>query len=112
MPRKSRESKQSCERKYPLLKIDIEVIKKAGTEGILEKENLSKQIGSIHVSIANRIEEMEERISAIVKMIEEIDSLMNENVKYKNVTGVPWKILEPYLYPLYSRWCLEFRRAP
>jgi hypothetical protein len=54
--------------------MDIETIKKTQTEGILKMENLVKQTGTIDVSITNRMQEMEERISDIEDTIEETDS--------------------------------------
>ena len=47
------------------LKIEIETIKKSQRETALELENLGKRSGVIDVSITNRIQEIEERISGI-----------------------------------------------
>ena len=44
-------------------------------------EKVGKQSGTTDVSITNRIQEMEERISGVEDTIEEIDSLAKENVK-------------------------------
>ena len=52
------------------LKIEIEAIKKSQMEAILEMENLGKRTGTAEVSITNRIQEMEERISGIEDTIE------------------------------------------
>ena len=47
----------------PDLKIEVEGIKKTQNEEILEMENLGKIIATTYVSITNRIQEMEERLS-------------------------------------------------
>jgi predicted nucleic acid-binding Zn-ribbon protein len=52
------------------LKIEVEAIKKTQSEGILEMENL----GTTELSITNRIQEMEERISGIEDAIEEVNA--------------------------------------
>ena len=44
-------------------------------------ENLGKGTGTTDASITNRIQEMEERISGVKDTIEEIDSLVKDNVK-------------------------------
>ena len=46
-------------------------------------ENLEKRTGITHTSITNSIEETKERISDIEDTIEEIDTLVKENVKSK-----------------------------
>lgn len=43
------------------LKMETEIIKKTQTKGNLEMENLDKPTGTTDASIANRIQEMEER---------------------------------------------------
>ena len=45
------------------LKMEIESIKKSQKETTLELENLGKRSGVIDVSITNRMQEIEERIS-------------------------------------------------
>jgi cell fate (sporulation/competence/biofilm development) regulator YmcA (YheA/YmcA/DUF963 family) len=47
------------------LKMEIETIKKTQREAILEMANLGKKSGSTNASITNRIQETEERISAL-----------------------------------------------
>ena len=47
------------------MKIEIEAIKKTQTKGILEMENLGKGTGATDISITNRIQEMEEKISML-----------------------------------------------
>lgn len=43
------------------LKMEIKVVRKRQTEGILQVENLGKRIGTTDSSITNRIQEREER---------------------------------------------------
>ena len=45
------------------LKVEVETIKKTQMEANLEMENLGKRSGITDVSITNRIQEIEERIS-------------------------------------------------
>jgi predicted nucleic acid-binding Zn-ribbon protein len=45
------------------LKREVDTIKKTQSESTLEIENLGKKSGTIDVSISNRIQEIEERIS-------------------------------------------------
>jgi len=56
------------------LKVEIEAIKKAQTEGILETENVEKRTGTIDAIITNRIEKMEERTFIVEDIIEEINT--------------------------------------
>jgi restriction endonuclease len=65
------------------LKLEIEAIKKIQPEGILEIENLGKRTGTTDTNITNRVQEMEERLSGVEDMIEEIDTPAKENVKSK-----------------------------
>jgi hypothetical protein len=55
------------------LKMEIETIKKSQRETTLEKENLGKKSEVIDVSITNRIQEIEKRISGTKDTIENID---------------------------------------
>ena len=50
-------------------------------------ENLGKKIGTT-ASIANRIQEIEERISGIENMIEEIDMSVKEKFKSKKIPDI------------------------
>ena len=65
------------------LKREMEAIKKTQIETILEMENLGKRTGTTDVSITNRIQEMEERISDVEDTIEESDISVKENAKSK-----------------------------
>jgi prefoldin subunit 5 len=52
------------------IKREVETIKKTQRETTLEIETLEKKSGTIDVSIRNRIQEMEERISGAEDSIE------------------------------------------
>ena len=64
------------------LKREVDTIKKTQSEATLETETLGKKSGTIDVSISNRIQEMEERISGAEDSIENIGtSKKMENAK-------------------------------
>ena len=67
------------------LKMEVETIKKTQRETTLEIEILRKKSGTRHVSIRNRIQEMEERISGAEDSIENIDTTIKENGKCKKI---------------------------
>jgi chromosome segregation ATPase len=67
------------------LRMEIETIKKSQRETTLEIENLGKKLGVIDASIINRIQEIEERISGAEDTIENIDTIVKENAKCKNL---------------------------
>ena len=67
------------------LKTEIKSIKKSQRETTLEIGNLRKRSGVIDSSITNRIEEMEERISGVEDTTEDIDTIVKENTKCKNL---------------------------
>ncbi|ERE65059.1 Transposase, L1 containing protein [Cricetulus griseus] len=72
------------------LKTEIETIKKAQCEGMLEIEKLGKQSETTDVSITNRIQEMEERISGVKDTVTEIESSTKESSrKYAYGTEQP-----------------------
>ena len=52
---------------------------------MLEIETLGKKSGSIDVSISNRIQEMEERVSGAEDSIGNINTTIKENVKCKMI---------------------------
>jgi uncharacterized coiled-coil protein SlyX len=52
---------------------------------MLEIETLIKKFGNIYVSISNRIQEMEERISGAEDAIENISKTIKENAKCKKI---------------------------
>lgn len=67
------------------LKMETEPIKKTQIERILEKENLGRQTGTTEAKFSIRLHEIEERISGIDYMTEEIDKPVKENTKSKNL---------------------------
>ena len=67
------------------LKREVDTIKKTQSEAMLEIENLGKKSGNIDVSISNRIQDMEERISGAEDSIENIGTTIKENTKYKRI---------------------------
>jgi uncharacterized coiled-coil protein SlyX len=60
-------------------------MRKTQREKILEIETLGKISGTIDVSISNRIQEMEERISGAEDSIENISTTIEENAKCKKI---------------------------
>ena len=67
------------------LKREVETIKKTQSEATLEIETLGKKSGTIDVSISNRIQEMEERISGAEDTIENMGTTIKENAKCKKI---------------------------
>jgi chromosome segregation ATPase len=65
------------------LKMEVETIKKSQRETTLEVEILEKKSRTIDASITNRIQEMEERISGAEDSIENMDTTIKENAKFK-----------------------------
>ena len=65
--------------------MEVETIKKTQRETNLKIEILGKKSGTIDVSISNRIQEMEERISGAEDSIENIDTTIKENGKCKKI---------------------------
>ena len=66
------------------LKVEVETIMKTQMEKKQEMENLEKRSGITDLSITNRIQEIEEKISGVEDMVEEIDTTLKENSKHKN----------------------------
>ena len=65
------------------LKREVNTIKKTHSEATVEIEILGKKYGTIDVSISNRIQEMEERISGAEDSIGKMGTTIKENVKCK-----------------------------
>ena len=65
--------------------MEVETIKKSERETTLEIENLGKKSGAIGASIINIIQEIEERISGAEVFIENMDTTIKENAKFKNI---------------------------
>jgi predicted nucleic acid-binding Zn-ribbon protein len=63
------------------LKREVQTIKKTQSETTLEIETLRKKSGTIDMSISNRIQEMEERISGAEDSIENMGTTIKENKK-------------------------------
>jgi len=67
------------------LKREVDTINTTQSEATLEIENLGKKSGTIDVSMNNRIQEMEERISGAEDFIENIGTTIKENAKCKKI---------------------------
>jgi predicted nucleic acid-binding Zn-ribbon protein len=65
------------------LKWEVETIKKTQSTTTLEIETLRNKSGNIDMSISNKIQEMEERISDSGDSIENVDTTIKENTKCK-----------------------------
>jgi SMC interacting uncharacterized protein involved in chromosome segregation len=65
------------------IKREVDTIKKTQNEATLEIETLGKKSGNIYVSISNRIQEMEERISGAEDSIDNIGTTIEKNRKKK-----------------------------
>ena len=63
------------------IKIEIKTIKKSRRETTLELQSLGKRPGVIDASNANRMQEIEKRISRAEDTIENIDTTVKENGK-------------------------------
>jgi cell division protein FtsL len=67
------------------IKMEVEKIKKTQRETTLEIEILGKKSGNIDVSISNRIQEKEERISDAEDSIGDMDTTIKENEKCQKI---------------------------
>jgi DNA-binding FrmR family transcriptional regulator len=65
--------------------MEVETVKKTKREKSLETETLGNKSGTIDVSIRNRIQEMEERISGAEDSIENIGTTIKEDTKCKKI---------------------------
>ena len=63
------------------LKMEVETMKKTQSQTTPEIEILGKKSGTRDVSISNRTQEMEERISGAEDFIENICTTIKENTK-------------------------------
>ena len=63
--------------------MERKTLKKSQRETILEIEKLGKRSGDTDASITNRIQEREERISGTEDTIQNIETTIKENVKWK-----------------------------
>jgi hypothetical protein len=64
--------------------MEVETMK-TQRETTLEIEILGKKLGTIDVSISNRIQEVEERISGAEDFIQNMDTTIKENAKLKKI---------------------------
>jgi chromosome segregation ATPase len=80
-------NKQAMELKKKIqeLKMEVETMMKSQSETTLEIENPGKKSGTIDVRISNRLQEMEERISGAEDSIENMNTIIKENAKYKKI---------------------------
>jgi hypothetical protein len=67
------------------LNMEVETMKKTQRETTLEIEPIRKKSGTIDVSISNRIQEMEERISGAEDSIGNMNTTIKENGKCKKI---------------------------
>ena len=67
------------------LKVEVETMKKTQRETTLEIETLGKKSRTIDVSISNRIQEMEERISGAEDITQNKNTTIKENAKCKKI---------------------------
>jgi predicted nucleic acid-binding Zn-ribbon protein len=63
------------------LKMEVETMKKTQRETTLKIETLRKKSETIDMSISNRIQEMEERISGAEDSIGNMNTTIKENAK-------------------------------
>ena len=80
-------SKQVMEMNKTILDIkrEMDTINKTQSDKAMEEETLGKKSGTIDVSISNRIQDMEERISGVEDSIENNSTTIKENVKCKKI---------------------------
>ena len=83
-------------------------MKKTQREATLEIETLGKKSGIIDVSISNRIQEMEERISGTEDSIANMDTIIKQNAKCKKIlTQNIQKIQDKIKRPMDDRYRCE-----
>jgi hypothetical protein len=68
------------------LKVEEETIKKTQMEANHDMENLGKRSGITDISITNRIQEIEGKISCVEDTIEEVDTTVKGNSKHKKTS--------------------------
>jgi hypothetical protein len=82
---KHNQTGEGIEQNHPRCKKGNRNNKKTQRATTLEIEILGKKSGTIDASISNRIQEMEERISAAEDSIENMDTTTKENTKCKKI---------------------------
>jgi hypothetical protein len=65
--------------------MDIKPLKKTQRETTLEMKNLGKKSGVTNTSIPNKTKETETRFSVIDDTLEDCDTTVKENTKYKKL---------------------------
>jgi hypothetical protein len=84
------------------LKREVDTIKKTQSEATLEIETLGKKSGTIDLSISNRIQEMEERISGAEDSIESKgDNIYTYTSNIQKLNYLPSQGPTLYLISLY-----------
>jgi len=67
-------------------KMEIKTIKKTQRETTLDIENLGKRSEVIDISITNRIQEIEERVSGAEDSIENIDTIVKKKLQKAKIS--------------------------
>lgn len=84
-PLKQKKNNQEINRKFEDLEREIKAIKITQTEGWMEMKILSKWARSTYMSITNRMQDTEKRISNMENSNKEIDILVKERSESKNL---------------------------
>jgi hypothetical protein len=63
--------------------MEVETTKISQIEISVETENLGKRLGATEKSIISRIQEIQEKVLGIENTLEDIDTIVKENTKYK-----------------------------
>ena len=67
------------------LNVEVQTIKKTKMEATLGMENIGKRSEITDVSITNKIQELEERISGVDDTLEDTDTAVKETSKHKKL---------------------------
>ena len=79
------------------LKTEVESIQKSQRKTTLDIENIGKRPGVIDSSITNKVKEIEKRISGAEDTIENIDTIVKENIQTQNIQEIKDIIRRPNL---------------
>ena len=79
------------------LKTEVESIQKSQRKTTLDIENIGKRPGVIDSSITNKVKEIEKRISGAEDTIENIDTIVQENLQTQNIQEIKDIIRRPNL---------------
>ena len=69
----------------PRPRVEVETIKKTQMEATLEMKNLGKRSGITDESTSNKIKDIEERISSVEDTLEDIETTVKENSRYRKL---------------------------